>query len=129
MKTCGTVIYCAPEILVGGGKYTVKADIYSIGFIIWEILYKLLNGKYQRPYGEYPDMIRDIQFLKPVCADRLRPTVPSTSPPELARIITSCWAHEINNRPVVSDLLGALGSIEALYKENKTTWDSLVKTI
>jgi hypothetical protein len=45
------LIFLRPEILAGKGKYTVKADVYSIAFVLWEIVVKVLTGVYQVIYG------------------------------------------------------------------------------
>jgi hypothetical protein len=37
----------------------------------------------KRPYGEYPELVRDIQFLHPVCERHLRPTLPKECPKEI----------------------------------------------
>ncbi len=34
----GTLFYCAPELLFGEASYTTKADIYSLGIVLWEII-------------------------------------------------------------------------------------------
>ena len=34
----GTLFYCAPELLFGVASYTTKADIYSLGIVLWEII-------------------------------------------------------------------------------------------
>lgn len=34
----GTLLYCAPELLFGEASYTTKADIYSLGIVLWEII-------------------------------------------------------------------------------------------
>jgi len=127
MKTCGTVIYCSPEILGGSGKYTIKSDVYSVSFIIWEIVIRVLLCKYMRPYSEYPDMIRDIQFLKPVCDDGLRPTFPNVCPSEITQLIKDGWNQLPDKRPTIEEIIERVAKIESLYEKNKEDWDALVK--
>jgi serine/threonine protein kinase len=42
-RLCGTYSYLAPEIFFGN-SYTTKADIFSMGIILWEIVTRLING-------------------------------------------------------------------------------------
>ena len=46
--------WSAPEIVFE--KYTTKSDVYSIGIVIWEILYTYFNKKYIIPFTSYDNM-------------------------------------------------------------------------
>jgi serine/threonine protein kinase len=46
------IFFSAPEVYFGE-QYTPKADIYSLGIILWELVTRLLTGTYERPYSEY----------------------------------------------------------------------------
>jgi len=126
-KTCGTVTHCAPEILSGVCKYTAQCDMYSVAMILWELTLRVLKGKYTRPYEEFPDMIRDIQFLKPVCDDHLRPSLPKECPNELVKLIQIGWNHKGEIRPTAEEMSHRLKEIQQIYKENMSTWDSIPK--
>ncbi len=42
-RLCGTYSYLAPEIFFGQ-RYTDKADVFSMGIILWEIAYRVIHG-------------------------------------------------------------------------------------
>ncbi len=42
-RLCGTYSYLAPEIFFGS-RYTDKADVFSMGIILWEIAYRVIHG-------------------------------------------------------------------------------------
>jgi serine/threonine protein kinase len=61
-RLCGTYSYLAPEIFLGG-IFTEKADIFSMGIIIWEIVVTMLKRKYELPYiEEHPELKMDFQI-------------------------------------------------------------------
>lgn len=35
---CGTKVYMAPEVLLYGNEYSQKADVWSVGCILWELI-------------------------------------------------------------------------------------------
>jgi len=47
----GTIGWNAPE-LFGGKKYSASSDVYSIAIIFWEMVVRIITGKYLRPYGD-----------------------------------------------------------------------------
>lgn len=78
----GTYAYMAPE-LADKRPYTDRSDIYSFGIMLWEMTYRTINKKYQRPFGEYPNLVRDFQIIIQVSKHQLRPTIPSSTPKSL----------------------------------------------
>lgn len=53
----GSVRYCAPEVLTADvqTEYNEKADVYSFGMILWEMVSR------RRPFTELPPKRADIE--------------------------------------------------------------------
>eukprot|EP01130_Rhizamoeba_saxonica_P013825 TRINITY_DN5942_c0_g1_i1.p1 TRINITY_DN5942_c0_g1~~TRINITY_DN5942_c0_g1_i1.p1 ORF type:complete len:739 (+),score=139.65 TRINITY_DN5942_c0_g1_i1:112-2217(+) len=83
---CGTIPWLSPEIFSGEG-YTRKADVYSYGIVIWEILTQ------NEPYHgkNKPEIILGVQ-------EGNRPEIPEYVPDELNHLITSCWDNDPEKR-------------------------------
>eukprot|EP01122_Echinamoeba_exundans_P010444 TRINITY_DN3914_c0_g3_i1.p1 TRINITY_DN3914_c0_g3~~TRINITY_DN3914_c0_g3_i1.p1 ORF type:complete len:778 (+),score=208.17 TRINITY_DN3914_c0_g3_i1:126-2459(+) len=124
-KCRGTYAYIAPEVY-NCEKFTTKSDIYSVGVIIWELVYRILTGKYLRPFGEFKHLQFDFQILIQACKMNLRPTIPANTPQSLVDLITICWAPERDSRIEAAEVLQRLAKIEAEYKENTATWNALL---
>eukprot|EP01133_Synstelium_polycarpum_P010264 gene10264-11971_t len=88
MTTIGTVAWTAPEIL-RHESYNHKADVYSYGIVIWE----LLTG--QEPYEGIPPMNAGIL----VASKELRPELPENCDPNWKKLVVWCWAEDPNKRP------------------------------
>jgi serine/threonine protein kinase len=85
----GTPPYMPPEQLVSARDVDRRADIWSLGVI----LYELLAGA--RPFsGTEPELVRKILNVEYVPLDRLRPDVPAG----LARVIDGCLRRSPNER-------------------------------
>eukprot|EP01113_Clastostelium_recurvatum_P022441 TRINITY_DN2678_c0_g1_i3.p1 TRINITY_DN2678_c0_g1~~TRINITY_DN2678_c0_g1_i3.p1 ORF type:complete len:2207 (+),score=796.21 TRINITY_DN2678_c0_g1_i3:224-6844(+) len=91
----GNPSWLAPEVMRGTGEaYTEKADTFSYGIVLWELITK------QHPYSEYP--ISTGQFMgrfEEAIIAGLRPTVPPDTPAEFTEVITRCWDGEPSRRP------------------------------
>lgn len=129
-KMRGTYAYTDPEIY-DGIKFSPKADMYSLGIILWELTYRTMKGEYLRPYGEYPFMVRDYQIIIQVARKDLRPTIPDRTPAPIADIIRSLWAKKpANPRPTASQLLEMFEHLETqVYANAKAEWDSALPPI
>eukprot|EP00850_Spirogloea_muscicola_P016499 SM000134S26942 [mRNA] locus=s134:244517:248894:+ [translate_table: standard] len=82
--------------------YNHKADVYSYGITIWE----LLTGGI--PYAG----LTPIQAAYGVILRQLRPDIPSTWPPKLASLAQACWDEDPANRPEFSEILLLLDKLE-----------------
>jgi serine/threonine protein kinase len=88
-----TAAWTAPEAF--GGLYTKHADIYSLGVVLWEILYTFYNKDYRLPFGN----------LEPVNIVVLLIRHPETRPvikgihKEWQKLLNRMWSEHPKLRP------------------------------
>lgn len=117
-KLRGTYAYTAPEMYYSK-NYTAKADVYSIGVILWELVVRLVKNKHCKPYSEYNDIKYDYQIIFQVAHNQRRPTIPPECPSKVKQIIEKCWSQDPEERPTAAELLVLLKNIKA---KKKTKW-------
>ena len=89
MTQVGTPMWMAPEV-IKGEKYTEKADVYSFGIIIWEIMTRL------EPYDDKEAM----QIVVEVVNHQLRPNIPPQYEDcPLLPLMKDCWNQDPLKRP------------------------------
>lgn len=98
---CGTVQWMAPEVLANR-KYDEKADVYSYGIIVWELLSR------ECPY----EGMTAIQCALAVLNRDKRPEIPKWCPPGLHALIKSCVKKEPSERPSFAQIIYALDAME-----------------
>ncbi|KAK5575400.1 hypothetical protein RB653_010660 [Dictyostelium firmibasis] len=125
VKMRGTFAYCAPEVYYGE-QFSGKSDVYSIAVILWELVTRCINGRYERPFSEYKNLQHDFQIIIQTAKKNLRPTIPKACPESLVSLIQDCWDPNLENRPTCTDILSRLVTIENEYKNNAQTWNSLI---
>jgi len=99
----GSWLYMAPEVFLGLA-YNHKADIFSLGVIITEILTGRLLSDSVLPEKTWEQAKK---FADKV-AKGFRPQLPADTPEELAVLIKECWAQDPNRRPVALEVLQRL---------------------
>ncbi|KAJ4776941.1 ACT-like protein tyrosine kinase family protein [Rhynchospora pubera] len=110
----GTYRWMAPEV-IEHKPYDHKADVFSFGVMLWE----LLTGKI--PY-EY---LTPLQAAVGVVQKGLRPTIPKNANPKLAELIEKCWQQDSTKRPDFAEILEILQHLskevaeESEYKKEK----------
>ncbi|OHT10763.1 TKL family protein kinase [Tritrichomonas foetus] len=93
----GTCQWMAPEVL-SSQKYNEKADVYSYGIILWEML-----------TGDIPYRgLNDIQIAVQVCKNHSRPKIPRSCPQNLHKFIKYCWNEDPSKRPDFNTICKAL---------------------
>ncbi|ETV93344.1 TKL protein kinase [Aphanomyces invadans] len=101
----GTYLWTAPEIL-RGDRYTVSADIYSLGVLLGEL------DSHQPPF--YNVTIEDggpmlgVSIMMRVMQNQLHVDVSPQCPPRIASLIDLCTGHGPAQRPTAAQVLGAL---------------------
>lgn len=123
-KLRGTYCYSAPELYFGV-SYTVRADVYSLSIVLWEMITKTLTFKYMQPYSEYSFINFDFQIIIQVAKKGVRPTIPPQSPVEITELLQILWADSPDKRMTTEQLLSNLQTIEKHYEEHKNEWDAL----
>jgi serine/threonine protein kinase len=127
-KLRGTPHYEAPEIFEGN-PYTAKADIYSLGIILWELVYRCVNGKYLEPYHEYEwyreSSSKQFTLLFHVGSNHTRPTLPPNTPHEIESLYRSCVDADPANRPDAVDALKKVSLISRKYRKYRQDWKQL----
>ncbi|CAI9104762.1 OLC1v1003512C1 [Oldenlandia corymbosa var. corymbosa] len=96
----GTYRWMAPEV-IEHKPYDHKADVFSFGIVVWE----LLTGKL--PY-EY---LTPLQAAIGVVQKGLRPTIPKHTPTKLAELLERCWQQDPALRPDFSEIIETLQQI------------------
>lgn len=100
----GTFHWMAPEILENQ-PYTLKADVYSFGIVLWEILTR------EPPFADYPPhkiMYNVINYKERPPLDKIARECPQ----ELVMIMRACWEHVPEKRPSFADVVQGLQSIK-----------------
>jgi serine/threonine protein kinase len=80
-------VWLAPEVLQNK-PYTEKADVYSVGVILWELFTR------QKFFGEVSFM----SLVEDKVISGERPPIPASCPPSYRNLIEACWAQDPGTR-------------------------------
>ncbi len=122
----GTLLYCAPEILLGscGAACSFESDVYSFGMVMWEVVHTIVKHVYARPYEEYPDLRFDFQLAVQIGSNGLRPTLPEGTPRSFVSLICRAWDDGANKRPDMKDIVKSLEACADNAQRNLLSWIS-----
>ncbi|KAE9620955.1 putative dual-specificity kinase TKL-Pl-4 family [Lupinus albus] len=90
----GTYRWMAPEV-IEHKPYSHKADIFSFGIILWELLTRKLPYEHLSP----------LQAAVGVVHKGLRPEIPRDTHPKLVELLHQCWQQDPSLRPDFSEIL------------------------
>jgi len=90
----GTVAYMAPEQMVDAKRVDARADLWSVGIILYELLTKLT------PFGPAtnPTIVTTVLTKPPTPLSEMRPDLP----PKLVRGVMRCLEKLPENRPATA---------------------------
>lgn len=102
----GTLLYAAPEVLKGE-NYGPKADVYSFGILMYEILTSTKAYKDSIPKAIFKFIIDIINGIRPKFTGPIKEG--------LKNLIERCWSDNVNERPTFSEIFQML----SLYHNGK----------
>ncbi|KAI9907987.1 hypothetical protein PsorP6_003496 [Peronosclerospora sorghi] len=102
----GTYRWMAPEV-IRHEPYSSKADVYSFGIVLWELLTR------DQPFRG----LTPIQAAFAVARQQMRPALPRQTPVKVGELIEHCWHRDPAWRPDFSSILEALPLVKKSLKK------------
>lgn len=96
----GTYRWMAPEV-IEHKPYDHKADVFSYGIVLWELMTGKLPYEYMTP----------LQAAVGVVQKGLRPTIPKNTHPKMAELLERLWEKDPTLRPDFSEIIEQLQEI------------------
>ncbi|KAI8467818.1 MAG: kinase-like protein [Monoraphidium minutum] len=104
----GTLPYMAPELVADPERVSEKADVWSLGVVMWEMAAR------EVPYQDLTPQ----QILKGLMCGGLHLDAPPWCEPEWAGLLEACLEPNPDNRPAMRDLCRHL---EAILRDQAAT--------
>jgi len=106
LKEVGTMAWAAPEVLIRQENYTTKADIYSYGMILWELLHDGAN-----PYSNK----NELETLRAIHTGEKPPIKnPNSVEPNFLALLKQCWSNDKQDRPSFFRILEILNRVSCI---------------
>lgn len=110
VQKVGTARYSAPEVLRGNelsAKDMMKADIYSLGLIVYEVLFQI------EPFDDFTAT----QLQEQVGRKGKLPIIPDDQlvTNDVGKLMKSCLSKDPSNRPEIKDISSFFKDISRLY--------------
>ncbi|XP_048619550.1 serine/threonine-protein kinase STY8 isoform X1 [Brassica napus] len=96
----GTYRWMAPEV-IEHKPYSHKADVFSYGIVIWELLTGHIPYAYLTP----------LQAAVGVVQKGLRPKIPKKTHPKVKGLLQRCWNQDPKDRPEFEEIIEMLQQI------------------
>eukprot|EP00210_Caulerpa_lentillifera_P002817 g2691.t1 len=113
-RKIGSYMYMSPEVYLGV-PYNEKADIYSLGILLAEILIGMPLSCCVLPERSYEEA-KNFAF----CVSRgLRLKCPKSFPKAVASVLEKCWSYDPSERPGAEDLVRVFQLYELSCKNSK----------
>ncbi|XP_024008635.1 probable LRR receptor-like serine/threonine-protein kinase RFK1 isoform X2 [Eutrema salsugineum] len=115
-KVAGTIGYMAPEYALWG-YLTFKADVYSFGVLVLEIVAGITNSNFMAAGDsvcllEFASQCEESGHLLQVVDERLRPEVNKEEAEAVIKVALVCTSASPTDRPIMSEVVAML---EGLY--------------
>ncbi|CAH8338582.1 unnamed protein product [Eruca vesicaria subsp. sativa] len=104
----GTYRWMAPEV-IEHKPYDHKADVFSYGIVLWELLTGKIPYEYMTP----------LQAAVGVVQKGLRPTIPKKTHPKMKELMERLWEKDPTLRPDFSELIEQLQEIAKEVEEEE----------
>jgi len=112
MTLCGTDEWMAPEVMLGE-KYNEKADVFSFGMVLVELITR------KKPSKRLPGNAFRFDV------EQLRSLAPSTTPAGFVEIIDECATWDPEKRPNLKDVLPKLKALEKNMPEDEKSSEKI----
>jgi serine/threonine protein kinase len=106
MTSCGTPCWTAPEV-IRGRRYDEKADVYSFGIVMWQVVTR------RRPYdgrnfmGVLTDVLAGVR-PSPLPAAITTGSGVGSCPGQVVELMQHCWAANAHDRPSMAEVVECL---------------------
>jgi serine/threonine protein kinase len=85
-------------------EYTIKADVYSFGVSLWEVMNAHFKQRYEIPYV---NEMYGVEVRKAIIAGRTLP-LHERFPETLASLLRACWMMKEDERPTMAEVVRRL---------------------
>ncbi|KAL1205154.1 putative LRR receptor-like serine/threonine-protein kinase RFK1 [Cardamine amara subsp. amara] len=121
-KVAGTIGYMAPEYALWG-YLSFKADVYSYGVLVLEIVAGINNSSFMAAGDEiclleWANQCYESGHLMQVVDERLRPEVDRKEAEAVIKVALVCTSASASDRPIMSEVVAML---EGLYPVPEST--------